>query len=353
MQRQRDVAELAAAREPARAAVDRRHEPAPVQQQDRLAAVLRDPSELGEKRRRKRVAGFAAQVDDLHRRHRSTQPRAELEPLEPLPALRPRRRAPVDRDGTLERGPLRRDRACVVARVGLLLVRGVVLLVDADQAEAQHRREDGRARSDDHRRLSRDDPLALVAPLRLGQARVEHGDPVAEASLEAPQGLRRERDLGDEHDRPPASLERGGARLEVDLGLAAPGCPGEQEMSAAGVERLDDPRDRLLLWLGQLCRLRLAGEPGPGHAPLPPADAQLRRHELERARRSRAVVVGDPEREIDERRRQLVEDRLDRRRLDPRRRRRLRSRRRRRARRRGRSGSRRPRPSRRPPAPRT
>ena len=196
-----------------------------------------------------------------------------------------------------------------------------MLLVDADQAEAQHRREDGRARSDDHRRLSRDDPLALVAPLRLGQARVEHGDPVAEASLEAPQGLRRERDLGDEHDRPPASLERGGTRLEIDLGLAAPGCPGEQEMGAAGVERLDDPRNRLLLWLGQLCRLRLACEPGPGHAPLPPADAQLRRHELERARRSRAVVVAHPEREIDECRRQLVEDRLDRRGLDPRRRR--------------------------------
>ena len=195
-----------------------------------------------------------------------------------------------------------------------------MLLVDADQAEARHRREDGRARSHDHRRLSRDDPLALVPPLRLGQARVEHGDPVAEAGLEAAQRLRRERDLGDENDRPPASLERRRARLEIDLGLAAAGCPGEQEMSAAGIERLDDPRDRPLLRLGQLRRLRLACEPGPGHAPLSSAGTQLRRHELERARRRRAVVVGDPEREIDERRRQLVEHRLDRRRLDPRRR---------------------------------
>ena len=44
--------------------------------------------------------------------------------------------------------------------------------------------------------------------------------------------------------------------------------------------------------------------------------AQLGRDELERPRRGRAVVVGKPEREIDERRRQLVEDALDRRRLD-------------------------------------
>ena len=150
VQRQRDVAELAAAGDATRAAVDRRHEPAPVQEQDRLAAVLRDPAELGEERRRERVTRLAAQVDDLHRRHRSTETSAELETLEPLPALRPRRRAPVDRDRTLERGPLRRDRAGVVARVGLLLVGGVVLLVDADQAEARHRREDGRACSDDH-----------------------------------------------------------------------------------------------------------------------------------------------------------------------------------------------------------
>ena len=119
-----------------------------------LPPSSRDPAELGEERRRKRVAGLAAQIDDLHRRHRRTEPAAELEPLEPFPALRPRRRAPVDRHSALERGPLRRDRARVVAGVGLLLVGGVVLLVDADQAETQHRREDGRAGSDDDRRLS-------------------------------------------------------------------------------------------------------------------------------------------------------------------------------------------------------
>ena len=76
-----------------------------------------------------------------------------------------------------------------------------MLLVDADQAERGHRGEDRRARADDDRRLARGDPLALVAPLRLRQRRVEHGDAVAEAGAEAAERLRRERDLGDEHDR--------------------------------------------------------------------------------------------------------------------------------------------------------
>ena len=304
--------------------------------------------ELGQERRRERVARLAAQVDDLHRRHRSTEPCAELEPLEPLPALRPRRRAPVDGDGTLERGPLRRDRARVVARVGLLLVGGVVLLVDADQAEARHRREDGRARSDDHRRLARDDPLALVAPLGLGQPRVEHGDPVAEASLEAPERLRRERDLGDEHDRAPASLERGGARLEIDLGLAAARSP---RRAGDGRRRRRAPR-------------RSARSPSPAARSAAPAPPRLRARPRSRAARlgGRAASAPRARARAPESSRSSRPPRARDRRAPAAARRgptrsapsrspaapRLPSRRRRRARRRGRSGSRRPRPSRRP-----
>jgi hypothetical protein len=96
-----------------------------------------------------------------------------------------------------------------------------VLLVDDDQPEPAHRREHRRARADDDAGLARRDPLALVAPLGLGQAGVEHGDPLAEARLEAAERLRGERDLGDEHDRAQSPLERGRAGLEVDLGLAA------------------------------------------------------------------------------------------------------------------------------------
>ena len=51
-----------------------------------------------------------------------------------------------------------------------------MLLVDADHAERRERREHGRARADDDRRLAREDALALVAALRLGEAGVEQRD---------------------------------------------------------------------------------------------------------------------------------------------------------------------------------
>ena len=50
---------------------------------------------------------------------------------------------------------------------------------------------------------------------------MEDRDPVAEAGLEAAEGLRGERDLRDEDDRASPALERRRAGLKVDLGLAA------------------------------------------------------------------------------------------------------------------------------------
>ena len=216
-----------------------------------------------------------------------------------------------------------------------------MLLVDADQAESRHRREHGGARADHDRRLAGGDPLPLVPSLRVGQPRVEDRDPVAEAGLEAAEGLRGERDLRDEDDRASPALERRRAGLKVDLGLAAPRRTGEEQVRAAFVERGHDPVDRPPLRLREPLRLRLAAEPRCGLASLSAPHAQLRRDELERPCRRRAVVVGDPERQVDERRRQLVEDRFDRRDLDSRRRGRAWSPRPHRARPRARSGSRR------------
>src|SRR5207302_3467255 len=145
---------------------------------------------------------------------------AELEPLERLPRFRPRRGRAEYGDSAFERCALSRHRARVVARVRLLLVRRVVLLVDADDAERRDRCEDGRARADDDRRLAGCDALALVAALRLAQPRVEDGDAVAEALAEASERLRREGDLRHEHDRSTPAGERGLARADVHLGLA-------------------------------------------------------------------------------------------------------------------------------------
>ena len=266
--------------------MDGRRQAAAVQEQNRLAAQLGDPAELLEQRGRERVAGLAAEIDDPHARHRRPQPTAQLEPLEPLPTLGPRRRTPVDRDGSLERSALRGDGAGVVARVGLLLVGRVVLLVDADQAEVRHRREDGGARADDDGCFARDDAFALVAALRVGEARVQDGDPVAEAGLEATQRLGRQRDLRDEHDRALAALERGSARLQVDLGLAAAGRAGEQQVRAGTVDRLHDPRHRPLL------RPPSAGRARP-RPPCPrPSDAVPRAWPSASGRRARAPARG-------------------------------------------------------------
>ena len=82
-----------------------------------------------------------------------------------------------------------------------------MLLVDADQAEPRNRGEDGRARAHDDRRLACDDPLALVAPLRVGEPGVEDRDAIAEAGLEAAERLRRQGDLGHEDDRAAAPFD--------------------------------------------------------------------------------------------------------------------------------------------------
>jgi hypothetical protein len=141
VERERDVAVRAAARDAARAAVDRGRDAPPVQEEDRAAARVGDAAERLEERRRKRIPGLAAEVDERTDGRRA-DPRAERQPREPRPALGPRRRGAVHGDRALERRALRGDGARVVARVGLLLVRRVVLLVDDDQPDAAHRRED-------------------------------------------------------------------------------------------------------------------------------------------------------------------------------------------------------------------
>ena len=241
--------------------MQRRRDSAAVQQQDRLPSPLHHRSQLRQQRRRERIALLVAEVDDAQRRKRRRQPAAQIEPLQPLPALGTGRRAAVHGDRALERGALRRHRARVVARIRLLLVRRVVLLVHADQAEPFHRGEDGRARADDDARLAAGDPLALVAPLGVPERGMEDRDPVAEAGPEPADGLGREPDLGDEHDRAQAPLQRRLARLEIDLGLAAPGRAVQEEVGAEPlVHRADDAADRVLLRLAERRRAGLAAE---------------------------------------------------------------------------------------------
>ena len=195
-----------------------------------------------------------------------------------------------------------------------------MLLVDADHTETSDGREHGRARADDDRRLAARNARTLVPALRLAERRMQNGDPFAEARAEPAERLRRQRDLRHEHDRATPSLERGGAGLEIHLRLAAAGCTVEEEVRAlSGVEPLDDALECGPLRRAQRGGLRLArqrvafGRLRTRAASLPLDGSD----EPERASRRRAVVVRDPEREPEERRRQLLDDALDGSRLDP------------------------------------
>ena len=145
--------------------------------------------------------GGAAHVEHLHGRERPRVDAAgERQPRHRPPGLRPRRGRAGDQRRSRAAGALRGHVAGVVARVALVLERGVVLLVDHDQPEVGDRREHRRPRADGDPRAPGAQPAPLVVALALAQRRVQQRDGVAEARLEARDGLRRERDLRHEHD---------------------------------------------------------------------------------------------------------------------------------------------------------
>ena len=223
VQHERDVAVRAQPDLPAVAAGEEVRPAAAVEQHDRLAAGRRD---LGQRRLRLRVQRVVvpAHVDDLHGRQAlAVDALAQRQVRQLAPGLRARGRRPADQRRVVVGGPPARDEPRVVARVALVLERRVVLLVDDHEPEVVHRREHRRARPDRHPRLAAAQPQPLVEALALGQPGVQQRHRVAEARLEARDGLRRQRDLGDEHDHAAAALERRLRRAQVDLGLARAG----------------------------------------------------------------------------------------------------------------------------------
>ena len=77
---------------------------------------------------------------------------------------------------------------------------------------------------------------------------MQHGDGLAEACGEAPDELRRQRDLGHEHDRATALLQRAGGGAQVDLGLARSGDAVQQRpLEATRIERRAQTIQRIRL----------------------------------------------------------------------------------------------------------
>ena len=179
-----------------------------------------------------------------HRRHRlAVNTAGQLDPGQLQPGLRPRGRGAGDEHRATLGGAAAGDCAGVVTGVALLLVGGIVLLVDDDQAEVVQRREDGRARPDADARLTTAQALPFVVALVIGEGRVQDREAVSEPRPEARHRLRRQADLGDQHDRPAAAGQRRLDRGEVDLGLAGASDAVQELLAPAlglAVDRGDD-----------------------------------------------------------------------------------------------------------------
>ena len=91
------------------------------------------------------------------------------------------------------------------------------------------RREERGARADGDVDLAAAEPPPHRVALLLREPAVEHRDVVAEARAKARHELRRQRDLGHEHERPAPGGEAGGDGAQVDLGLAGAGDAVEEE----------------------------------------------------------------------------------------------------------------------------
>ena len=193
-----------------------------------------------------RVGG--AHVEHLDRRQPALVDTArQLDPGQLQPGLGARRGGAGDEDRAALGGAVAGDRARVIAWVALLLVGGVVLLVDHDQAEVLDRGEDRRARPDADARLAAAQPPPLVGALAGGEGGVQDGEAVAEPSAKACHHLGSETDLGDEDDRPPPLRQRRLDRRQVDLGLARAGDPVQEQLARGAsltVQRGADLRDR-------------------------------------------------------------------------------------------------------------
>ncbi len=87
----------------------------------------------------------------------------------------------------------------MVARTGALLVAGLVLLVDDDEAQVAERAKERRASADDHAGRTAGNHIPLVQALAGRKPRMEHGDRLAKARAEAADGLGCQRYLGHQY----------------------------------------------------------------------------------------------------------------------------------------------------------
>ena len=244
-----DVALRAPHRVAAGPALHGRGEAAAVEQEHHLPARVKRPADAGGQPGRDRAAGATgriAEIDGEHRRqlrppHAARQPAHPPLPFEAaLEGFECRgRRSKHEWHALRPRDPLRHV-AGVITRSSRLLERGLVLLVDHDQAQPRRGGEDGAAGPHDHAHVAGGDLPPLRVTFGRCQVAVQNGH-ASEACAEPVAGLRSEADLGHEHDRLLAVGERLLDRLQIDLRLAAASHAKEHDrLVSSAAERFED-----------------------------------------------------------------------------------------------------------------
>ena len=159
---------------------------------------------------------------------------------------------PQHKRTTIAARHLGRHLARMVTRAGTLLVAGLMLLVDDDEAEVTERAKERRTRTDDHAGRTARDHVPLVQTLTGREARVEDRDRLAKARAEAADGLSRQRDLGDEHAGRTAGCQYALDRREINLGFAGAGDAVDEHHVTVSVQAgALNLRERLLLAVGK------------------------------------------------------------------------------------------------------
>ena len=135
-----------------------------------------------------------------------------------------------------------------------------MLLVHDHEPHVGEWRKERRARAHNHVGVALARHVPLVEALAHREARVQNGHVVAEAAAKAPHRLRRERDLGHNHDGPAPLCSHAFDGVEVDLRLArARDAVDKHHVTLCGVRGARDGGEGLLLPRREALRPR-----GPG-----------------------------------------------------------------------------------------
>ena len=122
--------------------------------------------------------------------------------------------------------------SCVIARIVLRLIAGLLLLVQNDESQIAEGCKNPRAGSDDHFGVSPSGPFPLVVSLACGERAVQYRYPAAKLGHKLAQKLRGQSDFRDEHQGGLAPLQCSVDEVDIDSRLSRAGNAVEQ--GAAG-----------------------------------------------------------------------------------------------------------------------